>query len=70
MNPLTKLLTKNKTEIPLLWVDFNYQKYKENGAKGSCTARIHPLLKNDSYIKDKMNEIIDYIRDNYNMDEI
>lgn len=70
MNPLTKLLTKNQTKIPLFWVDFNYQKYKVHGAKNSCSVNIHPLLQNDTYIEDKMKEIIDYVRENYNMDEI
>lgn len=65
-----RLLTKNLTAIPLFWMDFNYKKYKENGAKNSAIAHIHPVLKDDVYIKDTLNELIDYIRDNYDMKEL
>lgn len=62
--------TKNKTEIPLFYVNFNYEKYKEEGKEGSCVAHIHPLLKDDEYIIKMINTTIDYIRDNYDMDEV
>jgi len=65
-----RLLTKNLNKIPLLWVDFNYNKYKSDGAKGSCMARVHPNLRDDEHIKEALGELIDYIRENYNMDEI
>ena len=65
-----RLTTKNLKEIPLLWITFNYQKFKENGKKNSCLLNIHPLLKDDDYIKETLNKLIDYIRDKYNMDEM
>lgn len=65
-----RLFTKNSTRIPLLWVDFDYKKYKSDGAKGSCIAKVHPNIANDEYIKQTLDELIDYIRDNYDMDEI
>jgi len=67
---MIKLLTKGFTKIPLLWVDFNLKKYKKYGAKNSCTAMLHPTLKSDVLLQEKINDIIDYIRDNYDMDEL
>jgi hypothetical protein len=63
-------LTKNKTEIPLFWVNFDYKKYKEFGKEGSCMAHVHPTLKDDVYVKETLNDLIDYIRDNYKMEEM
>lgn len=65
-----KLLTKNLKSIPLFWVNFNCKLYKENGKQGSCTVKIHPILANDEYIKNKLNDLIDYIRNNYNMNDM
>ncbi len=62
-------LTNNNNEIPLFWVTFNLNKYKENGAKGSCNLKLHPLLK-DEYIKNQLNNLVDYIRDHYDMEEL
>ena len=70
MGLITNLLTKNKTQIPLLLVTFNYKKFKESGKVESCMANVHPLIRNDDNIKLKINELIDYIRDNYNMNLI
>lgn len=67
---LSKKLTKNYTEVPLFWVIFDLQKYKENGSKNSCIANLHPELKNDEYIISKINDIVGYIRDNYDMEKI
>ncbi len=62
-------LTNNNNEIPLFWVTFNLNKYKENGAKGSCNLKLHPLL-TDEYIKNQLNNLVDYIRDHYDMEEL
>jgi hypothetical protein len=69
-NRLIKLWTKNYNEVPLLWVDFNLYKYKSEGAKNSCVVKLHPDLKNDEYIKSELGKVIDYIRDNYDMEKI
>jgi hypothetical protein len=63
---IRRLLTYNFTRVPILWIDFNYQLYKKK-EKGSCMLRIHPSLENDQLILDTMNELVDYIRKNYNM---
>ncbi len=56
--------------IPLLWITFNWKLFKKNGAKGSCMCNIHPCLKDDEHIKTTMQELCDYIRENYDMEEI
>jgi len=65
-----RFFTKNLTEIPLFYVNFNYKKYKTLGEKRSCVVNIHPTLKDDEYIKEMINMTIDYIRINYDMEEI
>ena len=70
MGLITNLLTKNRTQIPLVYVTFDYNKFLEDGKVGSCMANVHPIIRNDEYIKLKLNELVDYIRDNYDMDLI
>lgn len=70
MGLIKNLLTKNKTEIPLFFVMFNYKKYKESGKVGSCIAQIHPILNGDDEIKAKINDLIDHIRDKYDMEKM
>ena len=70
MKKLIQTLTKNNTEIPLFYTTFNLNKYKEGGIKGSCDLKIHPVLRDDKEVINRMNELVDYIRDNYNMDEL
>lgn len=70
MGLITNLLTKNRTQIPLLYITFDYKKFKEFGKVGSCMSNVHPVIANDDNIKLKLNELIDYIRDNYDMNKI
>ena len=70
MGLIKNLLTINETQIPLLYVVFDYKKYKENGKIGSCVCNVHPVIENDEHIKIKINELIDYIRDNYDMEDM
>ena len=67
---LQRLFTKNLTEIPLFFVNFNYKHYKEKGQIDSCMSHIHPLLKDNEIIKETLNKLINYVRDNYDMKEI
>lgn len=67
IKPITRLLTKNLQRVPLLRIDFNMKKFKENGAKCSCMCVIHPVLKNDEHIIETMNGLCDYIREKYDM---
>lgn len=65
---LTRILTNNLQKIPLLYINFNLRKYRRNGVKGSCDCVAHPVLARDEYIKETMNNLCDYIRENYDMD--
>ena len=67
---LRRLLTKNFTKVPLLWVSFDYRFFKKNGKSGSCAMNVHPVLAKDKELRAKVNEVVDYIRDNYNMEDI
>lgn len=46
------------------------KKFKESGAKGSCMCNIHPILADDEHIKSTLNDLCDYIRENYNMKDV
>lgn len=70
MGWLTKRLTHNYNKVPLLWVNFDLNKYQQSGAKNSCMAHVHPVLANDEHIKNTVYELIDYIRDNYDMEKL
>lgn len=70
MKLLTRLLTKNLQRVPLLRIDFNMKKFKENGTKGSCMCVIHPVLAGDDHIKSTLNNLCDYIREKYDMEDV
>ena len=70
MKLLTRLLTGNFTDVPLLQLTFDYQEFKENGAKNSCTCYYHPILYGDTHISNVMKELSNYIRENYDMEKI
>lgn len=56
--------------IPLFWVEFNRKLFKENGKAGSYMANTHPIIRKDEYVVQTINNLVDYIRDNYDMDEM
>ena len=60
--------TKNLTRIPLFTMVFDYRKYKQDGKPGSCTFYVHPEIARDEFVKEKLGEVVDHIRDNYDMD--
>ena len=60
--------TKNLTRIPLFTIIFDYRKYKADGKKGSCMFYAHPDIAKDKFVKEKLCEVVDYIRDNYDLD--
>lgn len=70
MRFISRLLTHNFTKIPLLWIGFNLQKFREDGPKDSCYCELHPELQDDQHIITVMNELCDYIREHYNMEKI
>ena len=60
--------TKNLTRIPLFTMVFNYRKYKADDKKDSCMFYAHPNIANDDFVRGKLQEVVDYIRDNYDLD--
>ena len=68
LNLWIKHKTKNLTEIPLFFVTFDYQKYIKNGKKDSCMIHAHPEITKDAFVREHLQEVVDYIRDNYDLD--
>lgn len=60
--------TKNLTRIPLFTMIFDYRKYQQDGKPGSCTFYAHPDIAQDEFVKEKLGEVVDHIRDNYDLD--
>lgn len=53
----------------LFTMTFNWKKFQKDGKKDSCTLySIHPDIANDPFLKKKLSECADYIRDNYDME--
>lgn len=69
LEKLTKKFTNNFNEVPLFYVTFNLNKFKTKGISGSCDIKLHPEIK-DEVVKNKLNELVDYIRSNYDMEEL
>ena len=61
--------TKNLKAIPLFVMTFNWKKFQKDGKKDSCLLYVlHADIANDSVLRKKLSECVDYIRDNYNME--
>lgn len=63
-----KYKTQNLTRIPLFTMTFNWEKFQKYGKKDSCMLAIHPEIANDQFLKEKLSECVDHIRDNYDME--
>lgn len=61
--------TKNLTLIPLFIMTFDYQKFQKDGKDGSCIIHLHPEIDKDEFLKEKLCECANYIRDNYDMEK-
>lgn len=61
--------TKNLTRIPLFMMTFNWKKFQKDGKENSCMLyTLHPDIAKDQFLKEKLCECVDYIRDNYDME--
>lgn len=61
--------TKNLTRIPLFTMTFDWKKFQKDGKENSCMLYIlHPDIAKDQFLKEKLSECVDYIRDNYDME--
>lgn len=70
LDRITSLLTNQKKEVPLLYITFDYNKFIAEGKQGSCMCSSHPALAKDEHLRNMLHEVVDYIRDNYNMVEL
>lgn len=68
VNHWIRYKTKNLTRIPLFTMTFDYRKYKADGKKDSCMFYAHPSIAKDEFVKSKLQEVVGYIRDNYDLD--
>lgn len=70
-NWILKIQTRNFRRVPLFMMAFDYQKFKTTGKAGSCTLySLHPDLATDEFLKTRLQECVDHIRDNYDMERI
>jgi hypothetical protein len=69
-NNLYKKLTDDNKKVPLFYVTFDLNKYREAGAKGSCEMKLHPNFKGDESAVNQLNALVDYIRENYDMEDV
>lgn len=68
-NLYIKHKTKGLTRIPLFTMTFNYPQFKKFGKENSCMLyTLHPDIAKDEFLKGKLCECVDYIRDNYDME--
>lgn len=67
MEWISRKMTKDYHDIPLLWVSFDLNKYEAEGSDGSCMCYMHPEIQNDPELIKMMCDVVDYIRDNYDM---
>lgn len=65
-----RLRTKNFTSIPLLKVYFDDKKYKKDGKRGCIDIVMRDDISKDVNIRWHIQSIIDYIRDEYNIEDI
>ena len=61
LNIVRRFFTKNNTEIPLFWVTFDLQRFR-NGEEKYCTANRHPNFIGDEIFEEKLKDLIDYIK--------
>lgn len=48
---------------------FDWKKFQKDGKENSCMLyTLHPDIAKDQFLKKKLSECVDYIRDNYDME--
>ena len=64
-----KQQTKNFTRIPVFVMTFDWKKFQKDRKENSCMLyTLHPDIAKDQFLKKKLSECVDYIRDNYDME--
>lgn len=49
---------------------FDYRHYCEHGKENSCMFYAHPEIAKDEFVKEELQKVVDYVRDNYDMEKI
>ena len=65
-----KKLTTKENENPLIYVHFDLEKLKSNGNEVSCELMVHPKLKEDEHVVNQLSDLVKYIRENYNLEDL
>lgn len=69
LDRLIKWKTQNYTHIPIMGITFNWQKYIKDGPEGTCEVYfLQYELSKDEVLKEKIFDVIDHIRSNYDME--
>ena len=64
-----KQKTKNFTRIPVFVMTFDWKKFQKDRKENSCMLyTLHPDIAKDQFLKKKLSECVEYIRDNYEME--
>ena len=64
-----KQKTKNFTRIPVFVMTFDWKKFQKDRKENSCMLyTLHPDIAKDQFLKKKLSECVDYIRDNYDLE--
>ena len=64
-----KRKTDNLTKIHLFFMMFNWRKFQKDGKDRSCLLyALYPDIAKDEFLRKKLQECVDYIRDNYDME--
>lgn len=70
MSIINRILTKNYKQVPLLRIDFNYQKFRKQGKDGSCQCVYHPAFRRDKKLQKMFDDMVEHIRDTYDMKKL
>lgn len=70
VHAFSQSLIHNEKDTLLFSVTFNLKSFKENGEKGSCNLKLHPGMKGDESIINELNGLVDYIRQNFDMEDL
>lgn len=68
MKFIRKFLTSNATEIPLIFVLFDENKFKRS--EKCFEIRHHPSFNNDDVLEEKLRDVVDYIKERYDLSKL
>lgn len=66
---ISKLINRNNKQIPLFSALFDSHKYNKCKNR-SATYKIHPKLQDDKYLKEMVENVMNYVKNNYDLEEL